>query len=329
VLAIVKANAYGHGLVPAVHALGSADGFGVARLEEAVQLRAAGLGQSILLLEGVTDAGQLQEAARHALQIVVHDAGQIELLERLGVNHRFVVWLKLNTGMNRLGFRAEEFAGAYARLTQLRHRVGEIRLMTHFALAEEPDSTMTVAQIACFTALTAGLANARSMANSAATFALPGTHAEWVRPGIGLYGVSPFADRTGADLGLRPAMRLLSTVIAVRNVPAGETVGYGGGWRAVRDSRVAIVAAGYADGLFRSTDFATPVLIRGQRAALAGRVSMDMAALDVTDIPGVQPGDEVVLFGPDLPVEEVAGHAGTIGYELLCAVSQRVPRVMV
>jgi len=328
-LAIVKANAYGHGLVSAVQVLAGADGFGVARLDEAVMLRDAGLDRSVLLLEGVLDAGQLQEAARLNLEIVVHDAEQIALLERSRGDHRFVVWLKVNTGMNRLGFRESEFAAAIARLASLRGQVGEVRLMTHFALAEEPNNALTDRQMAAFGRLTAGLGNARSMANSAATFALPDTHAEWVRPGIALYGVSPFPGRTGAELGLKPAMRLLSTVIALRDVPAGETVGYGGSWRAARDSRVAIVAAGYADGVFRSTDFATPALVRGQRAMLAGRVSMDMMALDVSDIPGVQLGDEAVLLGPELPVEEVAAHAGTIGYELLCAVSQRVPRVMV
>ena len=329
VLAVVKANAYGHGLVATAQALAAADGFGVARLEEAAALRAAGVRQPILLLEGVPDAGQLTEAARLQLQIVVHEAEQIALLEQAPAALRCVVWLKVNTGMNRLGFREQEFAAAYARLGALRDKVPELRLMTHFAQAEEPAAPLTTAQRAMFATLTAGKPEKCSLANSAAIFALPDTHAQWVRPGISLYGASPFANRTGTDLGLAPAMKLISTVIAVRDVPAGETVGYGGAWRAARDSRVAIIAAGYADGLFRGTDFATPVLVHGRRATLAGTVSMDMAALDVTGIESVQPGDEVVLFGPELPVEEVAAHAGTIGYELLCAVSQRVPRVMV
>jgi alanine racemase len=329
VLAVVKANAYGHGLVGTVQVLAGADGFAVARLEEAAVLRGAGVRHPILLLEGVPNAEQLMAAARLDLQIVVHEVEQIALLEQAPAGLRCTAWLKINTGMNRLGFREQEFAAALARLRSLPDKVVELRLMTHFALAEEPADPLTVAQIAMFARLSAGLPNLRSLANSAAIFALPATHAEWVRPGIALYGASPFAGGVGADLGLTPAMKLLSTVIAVRDVPAGETVGYGGAWRAPRDSRVAIIAAGYADGLFRATDFATPALVRGRRARLAGRVSMDMAALDVTGIPAVRPGDEVVLFGPELPVEEVAGHAGTIGYELLCAVSQRVPRVMV
>lgn len=328
-LAVAKANAYGHGLVATVQVLAGADGFGVARLEEAAVLRAAGVRHPILLLEGVPNAEQLMEAVRLDLQIVVHETEQIELLERAPGSLRCEVWLKINTGMNRLGFREQEFAAALARLSALPHKVTQLRLMTHFALAEMPEDPLTTAQIATFARLSAGCRNERSLANSAAIFALPSTHAEWVRPGIALYGASPFAGGVGLDLGLTPAMKLLSTVIAVRDVPAGETVGYGGVWRAPRESRVAIIAAGYADGLFRGTDFATPVLVHGRRAKLAGRVSMDMAALDVTGIPAVQPGDEVVLFGPELPVEEVAGHAGTIGYELLCAVSQRVPRVIV
>ena len=329
VLAVIKANAYGHGLVATAEALSGADAFGVARLEEALTLRAAGMRRPILLLEGAFDAGQLQEAARLDLQIVVHDARQLAMLEQASTDHRFVVWLKIDTGMNRLGLLPQELDAAFARLDALAGKVAEVRLMTHFALAEEPGSALTIQQIAQFTSLSASRRNARSLANSAAIFGLPAMHADWVRPGITLYGVSPFADRTGADLGLVPAMRLVSTVIAVRSVPAGATVGYGGAWRAPRDSRLAIIAAGYADGLFRSTDFATPVLIRGARATPAGRVSMDMMALDVSDIPGVAPGDEAVIFGPELPVEVVARHAGTIGYELLCAVSQRVPRVMV
>ena len=328
-LAIVKANAYGHGLVATVKLLGGADGFGVARLDEALLLRQAGVRQPILLLEGVLDAEQLLEAARHELQIVVHAAEQVALLERTPAGQRFVVWLKINTGMNRLGIRPGELDATLARLAGLPDRVAEVRLMTHFACAEQPAGALTVAQMSSFDRLAAGRANVRSLANSAAIFGLPATHADWVRPGISLYGASPFEDRTGADLGLVPAMRLLATIIAAHDVPAGETVGYGGTWRARRDSRVAIVAAGYADGLFRGTRFDTPVLVRGRRATLAGHVSMDMMALDVTGIADVGVGDEAVLFGPELPVEEIARHAGTIGYELLCAVSQRVPRVAV
>ncbi len=328
-LAVVKANAYGHGLVATAQTLADADAFGVARLQEAQALRAAGVGHPILLMEGVTDAAGLTEAARLGLDLVVHSEQQLVLLETARDPHRFVVWLKIDTGMNRLGFRIDQVGGTLRRLGALASCVLELRLMTHFALAEEPGSTLTSRQLASFAQLTAGSGHARSMANTAAIFALPATHAEWVRPGIALYGASPFAGQTGADLGLVPAMRLVSTVIAVRDVPAGETVGYAGAWRAARDTRVAIIAAGYGDGVPRSLPSGAPVLIRGARARLVGRVSMDMMAVDVTDIDGVVAGKEAILWGPELPVEEMATYAGTNCYELLCRVSPRVPLQLV
>jgi len=325
VMAVVKANAYGHGLVATALCLADADSFAVARLDEALALRAAGVRKPIVLLEGVFDAEQLAEAARQNLEIVVHEDEQLALLERTPPQHRFVVWLKIDTGMNRLGFRASQFEAALHRIAALGERLQELRLLTHFASADERDSALTVQQLARFAALTQGRSWQRSLANSAAVFAQRESHAEWVRPGLALYGVSPFAEQIGSDLGLTPAMRLNSTVIAVRDVPAGETVGYGGAWRAPRDSRIAIVAAGYGDGLPRALPNGTPVLVAGRRAALVGRVSMDMIAVDVTASASAQVGDTAVLWGPELPVEEIAAHAGTISYELLCAVSQRVP----
>jgi alanine racemase len=328
-MAVVKANAYGHGLVSTALCLADADAFAVARIEEALALRGAGVRKPIVLLEGVFNAEQLTEAARANLQIVVHEAEQLALLEQAAPGHRFVVWLKIDTGMNRLGFRPSAAAPALARLDQLGERLHELRLMTHFATADERDSRQTREQLARFDVLTAGRGNMRSLANSAALFAEPESRADWVRPGLALYGVSPFADQVGASLGLTPAMRLVSTVIAVREVPYGETVGYGGVWRAARESRIAIVAAGYGDGLPRALPNGTPVLVRGQRGALAGRVSMDMIAVDITGIAGVQVGDAALLWGAEMPVEEIAAHAGTISYELLCAVSQRVPLTLV
>jgi alanine racemase len=325
VMAVVKANAYGHGLVPTALCLSDADAFGVARIDEAMALRGAGVRGRIVLLEGVFNAEQLAEAARQSLDIVVHEAEQLALLEAAPQGQRFVVWLKIDTGMNRLGFRPSAAEPALRRLEALGERVLELRLMTHFASADERDSALTRQQLARFDVLTQGRTAARSLANSAAIFAYPDSQAEWVRPGLALYGVSPFADQVGASLGLVAAMRLVSTVIAVREVPAGETVGYGGVWRARRDSRVAIVAGGYGDGLPRTLPNGTPVLIRGARGELAGRVSMDMIAVDVTGIEAVQVGDAALLWGPELPVEEIAAYAGTISYELLCAVSQRVP----
>lgn len=328
-MAVVKANAYGHGLLPTALCLSDADAFGVARIDEALALRGAGVRGRIVLLEGVFNAEQLAEAARQSLDIVVHEAEQLDLLEAAPAGQRFVVWLKIDTGMNRLGFRPTAAQSALRRLDGLGDRVLDLHLMTHFASADERDSSLTRQQLDRFDVLTQGRRAARSLANSAAIFSQPESQADWVRPGLALYGVSPFADQVGASLGLCPAMRLVSTVIAVREVPAGETVGYGGIWRAARDSRVAIVAGGYGDGLPRALPNGTPVLVRGARAQLAGRVSMDMIAVDVTGIGGVQVGDAALLWGPELPVEEIAAHAGTISYELLCAVSQRVPLALV
>jgi alanine racemase len=329
VMAVVKANAYGHGLVPTALCLAEANAFAVARLEEAMALRGAGVRKPIVLLEGVFNAEQLAEAAHQNLEIVIHEREQLALLERAPAGHRFVVWLKIDTGMNRLGFRATQVEAALAALTSMGERLHELRLLTHFASADEHDNPLTGRQMEQFAALARGSRFARSLANSAGLFARRDAQAEWVRPGLALYGVSPFAEQVGSELGLTAAMRLVSTVIAVREVPAGETVGYGGTWRAARDSRVAIVAGGYGDGLPRALPNGTPVLVCGQRASLAGRVSMDMIAVDVTAVNGVQVGDSAVLWGPELPVEEIAAHAGTISYELLCAVSQRVPLTMV
>ena len=325
VMAVVKANAYGHGLVPTALALAEVDAFAVARLEEGLALRAQGVTHPIVLLEGVFTTEQLLEAARHGFDLVVHDALQIEILEEDPGPHRFVLWIKIDSGMNRLGFRPGEFPAALERLRNLTPVPLEIRLLTHLARADEPDSPMTAEQVACFKGATRGLDCAISIANSAGVFSEVHLGCDWVRPGLALYGASPFAGRTGADLGLEPVMSLETSVIAVRHVPRGETVGYGGTWQAQRDSRIAIVAAGYGDGLARGLPSGTPVLVDGRRTPLCGRVSMDMIAVDVTEVPGVQVGTPAVLWGKGLPVEEVARHAGTIPYELLCGVSQRVP----
>lgn len=323
VMAVVKANAYGHGLVPTAVALSDADAFAVARLEEGIALRAAGIRQPIVLLEGVFGYDQLREAAHHGFQLVVHDPVQLAQLEEFAGPHRFVLWLKIDTGMNRLGFRPDEFPAAYARLQHMRATPLEIRALTHLARADESDSTMTAEQIARFRQATARLGIATSIANSAGVLAWPDARTDWIRPGLALYGVSPFERRTGEELGLQPVMSLETRVIAVRRVPRGESVGYGSLWKAERDSRVAILAAGYADGLPRSLEGGTPVRIGSHVAPLAGRVSMDMIAVDVTDVPAAV-GDACTLWGPELPVEQVAERAGTIPYELLCAVSQRV-----
>jgi alanine racemase len=288
-------------------------------------LRAAGITQPIVLLEGVFAPEHLLEAARHGFDLVVHDPLQIELLEEFSGPHRFILWIKIDTGMNRLGFRPEQFQAALERVRRLQPAPLEIRLLTHLARADERDDAMTREQLARFRNAIGNLDCATSIANSAGLFGGVQLGADWVRPGLALYGGSPFADRSSAELGLHPVMSLETSVIAIRQVATDETVGYGGIWRAARDSVIAIVAAGYGDGVARNLPAGTPVLIDGQRAPLVGRVSMDMIAVDVTQLPGIHVGTPVVLWGIGLPVEEIARHAGTIPYELLCGVSQRVP----
>jgi alanine racemase len=325
VMAVVKANAYGHGLIPTALALAEADAFAVARLEEGLALRAAGITQPIVLLEGVFAAEHLLEAARHGFDLVVHDPLQIELLEEYSGASRFLVWMKIDTGMNRLGFRPEDFPAALARIQRMRPAALEIRLLTHLACADESDDTMTREQLVRFREATKDLDYAVSIANTAGLFGSVNLGCDWVRPGLALYGASPFEDKTAAEMGLHPVMSLETSVIATRKVKAGETVGYGGTWTASHDSIIAIIAAGYGDGITRNLAGGTPILVNGQRAPVVGRVSMDMIAVDVTHAQGVHVGTPVVLWGVGLPVEEIARYAATIPYELLCGVSQRVP----
>jgi alanine racemase len=324
VMAVIKANAYGHGVLQSAKALAEADGFAVARLDEGLALRAAGLTNRVLLLEGVFSPQQLALAAQQRFELMVHNAEQLAMLDGFAGAERISAWIKVDTGMNRLGFRVEDFAAAHARLANNPRIEPQPTLVTHLASADDRRDAKTAQQLEQFRAVTAGLPGARSIANSAGVLAWPATRGDWVRPGLMLYGLSPFPSGTGSDLGLRAAMSLQSEVIAVKPVPAGETVGYGGAWRADRDTRIAVVAAGYGDGYPRSTASGAPVQINGRRAPLVGRVSMDMITVDVTDLPAVSVGDPVVLWGEGVPAEEIAQHAGTIAYELICGVSQRV-----
>jgi alanine racemase len=328
-MAVVKANAYGHGLVAVARALQSADAFAVARVDEGLTLRQAGIGTRIVLLEGVFDLGQLEAAAAGGFDLVVHSPEQIELLRAAPPGASFKVWLKLDTGMNRLGFKGDEFGAAHAALRAVPAVLGAINLFTHLASADEPELPTTMEQLGRFAAATAALAGERSIANSAGMLKFAGAQADWVRPGLLLYGASPFLGSTGADYGLKPAMTLNSHVIAVKDLEVGELVGYGGGWVARRPTRLAVAAVGYGDGYPRSLPSGSPVLVNGERVPLAGRVSMDMIGIDVTSMrkSPVQ-GDRVTLWGAGLPVEEIAACAGTIPYELLCGISQRVAVVL-
>ncbi len=318
VLAVVKADAYGHGLVTVARALAAADGFAVARVEEGVVLRRAGIGHRIVVLAGFFDRDEAEAAARYRLEPVIHDPGQLAFLPE-GVRP----WLKFDSGMHRLGLDEAGFRAALARL-----KAREPVLMTHLACADDPRRPETARQLDRFERLTRGGVLARSAANSAAILACPRSHYQWVRPGLMLYGVSPFPDRTGAELGLRPAMAFRSRLIAVRDLAAGEAVGYGGAWTASRPTRLGVVAAGYGDGYPREVRPGTPVWIGGRRVPVVGRVSMDLITVDLTDHPTAAAGDAVTLWGPPLPVEAIAAGANTIPYTLMCGITARVPRIV-
>jgi len=325
VMAVVKANAYGHGLVAVAQTLCDADAFAVARVDEGVALRRAGIVKPVVLLEGVVDTGQLAAAAAAGFELVVHQAEQIELLRGYGALRPLTVWLKQDSGMNRLGLKGAEFGAALEALRSLPSVRQPVNLFTHLASADEPLSDVTAAQLQRFEAATRGLPGERSIANSAALLNYPQAHADWVRPGLLLYGVSPMSGAIGEDHGLQPVMSLQSRVIALKRVARGERVGYGGAFCAARPTLLAVAAIGYGDGYPRSLRSGAPVLVDGRRGALAGRVSMDMIGIDVTDFaPPARLGDPVVLWGPGLPVEEMALWAATIPYELLCGISQRV-----
>jgi len=324
VMAVIKANAYGHGLLRAARALQDADGFAVLELDAAVRLRESGYHQTILMLEGFFGPEELPLFEEYGLAAVIHDSAQIAILSRHRSGRSLDVFLKINTGMHRLGFRPEHFAAALAQLRES-GAAGSITLMTHFACADE--AAGVAEQLERFRSLTRDVNLPRSLANSAAILRYPETHADWVRPGIMLYGCSPFGNPAGAAIGLRPAMTLESRVIAVQELRKGDRVGYGATFEAPGRARLGIVACGYADGYPRHAGSGAPVAVDGKRTRLLGRVSMDMLAVDLTSLPGSGVGSAVTLWGDGMPVEEVAAAAGTIGYELLCAVAPRVPVV--
>jgi alanine racemase len=321
--AVAKANAYGHGLLRARRALDAADGFALLDIDEAVRLRDAGVRKPILLLEGFFAPADLAPIARHSLSVVIHTNEQIAILESVRPTPPLAVLLKINTGMNRLGIPVEEVGASLARLTAT-GSVGGITLMTHFADADGAEGV--AAQLARFESATRGLALPRSLANSAALLRHPQTCADWVRPGIMLYGCSPFADESAEALGLAPVMTLTSELIAVRRLAAGDRVGYGGTFTADRAMRIGVVACGYADGYPRHAPTGTPVLVAGTRTRTVGRVSMDLLAVNLDGVPEAGIGTPVTLWGGGLSCDEVAAAAGTVSYELLCALAARVPQ---
>jgi alanine racemase len=324
VMAAIKADGYGHGAVPVARALeGHADSFAVAALEEALLLREARVKAPLALLEGILSMEEARLCLRHSLQVVVNDHWQLEILEALPQGARVSLWIKLDTGMHRLGFPLADVAGLWRRL-QARPEWEFCGWITHLACADEPDNPATREQVRAFTGALDGLPGARSIANSAGLVAWPEARADWVRPGLMLYGASPLPGKIGAYLGLAPAMRFESRLIAIRDYAKGAAIGYGATWRCPEDMRIGVAAVGYADGYHRALPSGTPVKVHDRRVDMVGRVSMDMITLDLRAVPEARVGDPVLLWGPGLPVEDIAARAGTVAYELLCGLTQRV-----
>lgn len=326
IIAMVKANAYGCGLSSVIPVLeGHVDAFGVACLEEALAIRALGSRADCVLFQGVFSAEELQYVASQRLQCVIHETQQLQWLLSTPLNSKIKIWVKINTGMQRLGFSPDELTDIMSALLECPWVDGEIGLMTHLACADEPGKVSNQQQLQSFNNLS--LPNTkitRSIANSAAILALPETHADVVRPGIMLYGISPFAKQTGMELGLIPVMRLMSAVSAIHVYPPNAPIGYGSTWQSDKPARIGVVAIGYGDGYPRHISPDTPTWVKGGFAPIVGRVSMDMLTIDLTDCPEVKIGDEVELWGTHVPVEVIAKSAGTIAYELICQTSSRV-----
>ena len=330
VWAVLKADAYGHGLERIAAAdspsLVAADGIAVLDTETAARLRGLGWTRPILLLEGCFRPSDIDDAAALGLTVTIHHDEQIAMIEHALLDQPLPVYLKMNSGMNRLGFDPSRFRAARDRLLAT-GKVGTITSTTHFANADRPDGVADPMRE--FERGSTGIDAPRSLANSAAILAQPETHADWVRPGIMLYGASPFANRPAAEFGLRPAMRLQSRLIAIQQMRPGASTGYGYRYTAERDIRIGVVACGYADGYPRVAPNGTPVVVDGVLTTLVGRVSMDMLTVDLSPVPQATVGSVVELWGDRVPVDEVAQAAGTVGYELLCALAPRVPVVTV
>ena len=324
VMAVIKANAYGHGAIRLLKALANVDALAVARLDEGIQLRQAGSKKRIAVLQGFSNIEELLQLMHFDLEAVIHSNQQVDLIEQLPTKATLAVWLKIDTGMNRLGLKLEEVNYIHQRLNQCQLIIKPINVMTHLACADDVTNDFTQQQIALFKAAVTPFNGELSIANSAGILAWPDAAADWVRPGIMLYGISPFPDSTGFDLGLIPVMSLYSKLITVKAVQKGETVGYGKAWLCEKATTIGIVAIGYADGYPRHVKQGTPVLVNGSRVPLIGRVSMDTITVDLSTQPNALPGDKVTLWGDGLPIEEIARYADTIPYTLVCGVTQRV-----
>ncbi len=326
IIAMVKANAYGHGAIAVARALNQATAFGVATLTEALELREAAIEQEIILLAGFIDATEISLLIKHKLTAVIHSVQQVKILENPVNSVPLKVWIKIDTGMHRLGFLPEVFNEMHERLENCVNVQKPIGLMTHLATADWPHSQVTIQQLQKFSRLTKAYVGPKSVANSALILGdFPLTDAnEWLRPGIMLYGVSPFSGVSGTDYGLQAVMTLKTKIIETKLIPLGEKVGYGCTWQAAEETLIGIASIGYGDGYPRSVKNGTPVLINGIRCSIVGRVSMDMIAIDLRSNPSTQVGDEVILWGKDLPIEEIALNADGFTYEMLSGITRRV-----
>ncbi len=325
IIAVVKANAYGHGLEQISQLLkNKVDAFGVACIEEALLLRQAGITQRIILLEGLFEASEMKCVEKYDLEVVVHSQYQLDCLAAYSGQKKISVWLKLDSGMHRLGFSPKQFLDAHELLCRYHQIKQPIGLMTHFSDADDPFNSSTQIQHRLFKKLCQNLKGKKTEANSAAVLAWPETHGDYIRPGLLIFGCSPLIGKIGTDQGLKPVMTLESQLIAINNVSQGESIGYGSTSVTTKETDIGVVAIGYGDGYPRHAKVGTPIWINDRLAPLVGRVSMDMISVDLGKNGIEKIGDRVVLWGPELPVETIAEYSDTISYELLCGISRRV-----
>ncbi len=334
IMAVIKANGYGHGLERTARLLDDVDALAVARVCEGIRLREAGIRKRIVVLEGCSEAEELSAAIAHQFEIVVHDQSHFALLDAAIEQNMLDIWIKIDTGMGRLGFDPADLADVRKRIEGISCVRPLPRVMTHLASADDPDNPLTLEQVRRFGEAIGRFTGDISIANSAGALLWPQTlepslsldykGENWVRPGLALFGASPVTGKSAREMGLESVMSFESRLIAVKTVKRGTGVGYGSVWRARRDTVVGVAAVGYGDGYPRHLQSGTPVLVNDRRVALIGRVSMDMINVDLTDVPVASVGDPVVLWGHHLPIEEIAARAGTIPYELMCGLSQRV-----
>ena len=324
IMAIIKADAYGHGIVRVAKTLRDADAFGVACLEEAEQLRIASITTPIILLEGPYKPNDLSLIIKLNLEVVIHNEYQLELLEKSKIDGAIKVWLKIDTGMHRLGFSVDKTEEMLRRLMLCRNINSTPILMSHLATANEKNHALTYQQLDSFREISKIVNVEKTIANSAAVINFPDVHFDWVRPGLMLYGVSPLINSCGHDHGLKSVMTLESEIISIQYLSKGEPVGYGATWRCPENMPVGIIAAGYGDGFPRHAKSGTPILVNNIRCPLIGRASMDMLTIDLRNQSNAKIGDRVVLWGGSLPIEEIATYAETIPYELLCGVHKRL-----